>query len=378
MNIRRRCLAGLLPAVLALVAAAPAHANGIGDLYAATPGGVTELYVHGARTVTEVPVKPRPTALAFSPDGRSLYASGGRRLVHIDIETISADGELQLPAAASALAFPGGRELVIALPARRTLGLLEGPNAQVTETQALPGAADLLAADRRDPRVVAATRGGSWLAVYHTGDRELTTSSVEGRIQAIAVDRDRGAALVATAKPDRLTRLDLRDLRVVATVPLPAPPAAVAATLSGGVVAADRTIWSVGTGETRRIASAQGRIAHLATSDEGRVILAAGSERIEAFPEAGGGPLRTLEVADVAALAAIPAPSSVSGDGGRAPAGPGDGKGELPATSTVLERGARWIADRRDLVAIVLVALAIGIGSLAAGSVLLRRGRRTG
>ena len=324
--------------------------------------------------VVDVSVSPAPDALAFSNDGRALYASAGRKLVHIDIETISADGELQLPSRAAALAFPAGRELVVALPLQRTLGLLEGPNASITETEVLPGGADLLAGDRRDPRVVAAHRGGSWLAVYHVGDREMRTTIVEGRIAAVAVDRDRGAALVATSAPNRLTRIDLRELRVLSSIPLPAAPIAVVATSDGSVVASGRTLWAAGDRGLRRLADATKDVTHLAASDEGSVLLASGTDRIEAFSTKGRR-LRELAVPDVAALAAVPAASSVAGDGGtgEGPGGDKDAKGELPATSTVVDQGARWIADRRELVAAVAFGGAVGLLVLGALVVAMRR-----
>jgi len=80
-------------AVASLVAlgpvARPALANGIGDLYVAAKGGVDEVHVLSQSIVNTVDLTPAPTALAFSPDGRSLYAAdGGRFVTRIDIETI--------------------------------------------------------------------------------------------------------------------------------------------------------------------------------------------------------------------------------------------------------------------------------------------------
>ena len=141
---------GLALAMAAGVAGlgASVGAEEIGDLYAAVPTGVLELYVASASVVNTVPLAPAPRLLAFSPDGHELYAvTGTRHVVRIDVESITTSDPIALPATATALAYPKGDELAIALPASRTIGLLAEGDTSVSQSSVLPGAVDLVTAD---------------------------------------------------------------------------------------------------------------------------------------------------------------------------------------------------------------------------------------
>src|SRR5262249_33235675 len=149
--------------------------------------------------VNTVDLTPAPTRLAFSPDGRSLYtADGGRFITRIDIETISVAKRIAVPANVAALANGRDDLVAIAYPSRKTLGILDPSDDTLTETAALPGAVDLLAADRHETRIVAAQGGASWVAIVDPATRSLRTTTVTGKVVAVAIDPAGGAAYVAT------------------------------------------------------------------------------------------------------------------------------------------------------------------------------------
>ncbi|HEX8939074.1 MAG TPA: hypothetical protein VF763_02835 [Candidatus Limnocylindrales bacterium] len=379
-----RRLAAALVAVLWLAAvASPVAANGIGDLYAATRDGVLELHVDSARVVNVVPLVPGPTALAFSADGRALFAAGGlHRVVRIDIETLAVGDPVTLPGIAAALAYPQGIALAIALRDRGTIGVLSGAAGatEVRESGRLPGAPDLLAADRRDPRVVAAAIGASWVTVFDPATFALRSGTVTGAVTAVAVDRDRGGALVATRSPDRLYRLDLGDLHVLWQAALPAAPTAVAPTADGIVAAGGSSLWAVTRDGTRPFATAKGSIAGLAVSDEGRVVHVAVGDQVQAFA-ADGTPARLLTLGtgrDASALAAVPAGSSLFAGGhgttGAATSGSSGGAGvPVPVTSALADAASRVLGS-----SVLPAALAVGFVVLLLASAGIRLALRRG
>lgn len=377
----------LAAATLGFATAGPVGANGIGDLYAASSAGVLELHVESARIVNTVPIAPAPTELAFSPDGRTLYAgAGGRHLVTVDIESISASGTIDLPDAAVALAYPKGEELVLAFPASKTLGVLDTATQNVIQSSVLPGAVDLLAADRRDDRVIAAQSNGSWVAVFDPGSGSVRTATIPGHVQAIGFDRADMLALVATQAPNRIVAISLATAKTSWSATLPGAPTAVTALGVQPLVAVGSAVWAVTRTSAAKWADAAGSVEALAPSDEGTVIYAQEEGQVEAFASTGKA-VRTIKLSGTrapAAIAPVPHASSIAdGAGGSDGTGTGTGSGtgsatsgstpasgggkqKPPSTDTVVDDAMRWVGTRQVLPGAIAVGVAILVlGQLA-------------
>src|SRR6185369_4921284 len=119
-------------------------------------------------------------------------------VTRIDIETISVETRIAVPANVGALAHGKGDLLAIAYPSRKTVGILDPSGDTLTETAALPGAVDLLAANRHETRVVAAEHGATWLAIIDPDAHTVRTVTLDARIVALAVDPAGGFAYAAT------------------------------------------------------------------------------------------------------------------------------------------------------------------------------------
>jgi hypothetical protein len=370
----------VLAATLApLALAGPVAANGVGDLYVASSVGVLEIHVATATIVSTIPLLPAPAALAFSPDGRQLYVAGGdAQLNHIDIATLGVEAPIPMPGPVTAIAYPSGATVVATMPTRRTLAFVALPASTVTESAQLPGPGNLVTADRRDPRALVAEAGGSWLAVVDPGTSSFKKTTITGEIRAVAVERDRGGALVATTKPDSLIRVDLTTLAVDWTVALPGTPAAVAAMKSGAVVAVAATLYAVDGKKATSFAPTRSAATALVASDEGQYVHAQLVDAIEVF-DAAGKLQRTLELAgDRAplAMASVTRGSSlflgegdVSSPGTTAAgtAGP-NATGKPPSTSTIVDTAADLASQPP-----VRGALAVGLAILVLYAIVYRR-----
>lgn len=312
---------GALAPLLLAGLAGPALANGVGDLYVASPAGVLEVRVSTSTIVSTTSVLPSPQSLAFTPDGKTLYVgSGGAHITPIDIETLTVGDAISTPGPVTALAFPAGEILVGAMPLRRTLAFITVHDNSVVESAELPGPGNLLAGDRRDPRVAVADAGETWLDVVDPATSTARKTTVAGGIQALAIDRQNGGVLVATANPNALIRVDLTTLTTTWTVALPAAPTAVAALATSAIVACGSDLWTVGPTKATKWATARGAVVSMAASDEGDFLHIAESGTVEVF-DATGKLQRTLELGterDPVALAAVPAGSSLYlGNGGQ-------------------------------------------------------------
>jgi len=304
-----------LAALLAiLLAPSAALANGVGDLYVASPGGVLEVHVATSTVVSTIPVAPSPQSVVFSPDGRTLYASSsGANVTPIDIETLDVQTSLTAPGPISSLAFPAGQVLVATMPQRRTLAFFTVHGGTVAESAQLPGPGNILAGDRREARVAVAEAGSDWLEVVDPGTETMRKATLPGEIVAMAIDRDRGGVLVATRNPDAVLLVDLTSLATTWTVTLPGQPDAVAAMASTVVVGGGTTIWKVDGKTASAFATARKQVLVLTPSDEGSVIHVAESTGIEVF-DSSGILQRTLELSDErspVAMAAVPRGSSL-------------------------------------------------------------------
>jgi DNA-binding beta-propeller fold protein YncE len=371
-TLKQIAASGMLASLVwltSLTLAGPALANGVGDLYVASSSGVLELHVATSTVVSTIPVSPSPQTLAFSPDGRTLYAStGNAQVTPIDIATLDVQTPIDMPGPVSGLAFPAGQILVGAMPTRRTLAFATVHGGPVTESAQLPGSGNLLAGDRRDARVAVAEAGKSWLAIVDPATSALKKTTVDGEIRALAIERDRGGVLVAAHNPDSLIRIDLTSLAVSWTVKLTGTPAGVAALASNAVVAGDSNLWLVNGKTASAFATTRQTALALTTSDEGSFLHVAEASAVEVF-DTGGKLQRTLELPGErapVAMAAVPRGSSLFlGQGQAAPSAttPGQMPGALatvkpPTTSTVVDV-ASGIAASPPFQGALIVALLI-------------------
>ena len=305
----------VLAALLVAAPAGPVLANGVGDLYVASTAGVLEVHVSTSTVVSKIEMPQPPQALAFTPDGKTLYVgSGGARVTPIDIETLAVGTDIATPGPVSALAFPAGQILVGTMPQRRTLVFITVHSNDIAESAELPGPGNLIAGDRRDPRVAVAEAGGNWLEVVDPATTQARKTTFAGQIQALAIDRNNnGGLLVATSEPDALVRIDLTTLTVSWTITLPGIPTSVVALADSAVVAGGTNLWSVTASGATKFATAHDKVVAMSASDEGRFVHVAEPTAIEVF-DAGGTLQRTLDLgADrtPVALAAVPAGSSL-------------------------------------------------------------------
>lgn len=344
---------GVLASLLALMLSGPVLANGVGDLYVASSAGVIEVHVKTSTVVSTIPVVPAPQSLAFSPDGRTLYASGSNaQVVPIDIATLDVQASITMPGPVSALVFPSGEVLVATMPTRRTLAFAVIHGGAVTESSQLPGPGNLLAGDRRDPRVAVAEAGMSWLEVVDPATSTMKKTTVSGGIVALAIDRDRGGVLVVTQNPNAVIRVDLTSLANTWTVALSATPTAVASMQNTDIVASGTSLWKVDEKTATAFATTREPAILLTPSDEGSVIHVAESTGVEVF-DSKGSLQRTLELKDdraAVAMAAVPRGSSLFlGQGAAATPGTGGttapslATSKPPTTSTIVTTAANIV-----------------------------------
>jgi hypothetical protein len=340
---------GGLALVLLLTLSGSAAANGVGDLYVASSAGVLEVHVKTSTVVSTIPLLPAPTALAFAPDGKTLFVgNGGSHITPIDIATLEVGGAIAVPGPVSAVAFPQGAVLVGSMPTRRTLTFIGFPGAKVTESATLPGPGNLLAGDRHDPRVAVAEAGKSWLGIVDPATAAFKTATVTGQIRALAIDRGSGAALVATTSPNTLIRIDLTSLAVTWTATLSDVPTAVAPLASSVIVSVGTGLWRIAGTSAVHWATSRQPVLALAASDEGTVLHVEEKNAIEVFG-ATGTLQRTLELSGdraPVAMAAVPAGSSLATgtDPGTEPsptatghAASALGSDKPPVTSTIVD-----------------------------------------
>lgn len=294
-----------------------------------------------------------------------------------------------LPAPAAGLAYPQGGRLIAALPSRRRLAVIDVAGGTLTESDPLAGPVDLVAADPRDGRVVAAAHGGRWVAIFDSSTGNLTSIATNGTVSAVALDSAGGVALVATSAPNDVVAISLRTGRTAWTATLTGAPSAVVVAGDRVVAATGRTLWSIdraAAATTPRLsqwAVAASPVLSLAASDNGTTVYAREAARLEALdarPAAGGGAAgapasRTIALTGGRApigMAAVPGAASTVGGPGQtrgattstgATVGTGGTGHKLPSTDTVIEAAARWV----DLRPLLPGALAVGLVILVAG-----------
>ena len=364
-----------------------AAANGVGDMYVASSAGILEVHVKTSTVVSTIPIVPAPQALAFAPDGRTLFVgSGGNHVSPIDIGTLEVGDAIALPGPVSALAYPQGAVLVGSMPTRRTLTFVHFPGTAATESAELPGPGNLLAGDRHDPRIAVAEAGKSWVDIVDPATSTFKTATVSGEIRALAIDRGLGAVLVATTNPNVLARIDVSSLAVIWTATLSGVPTAVAPLTSSVIVSIGTGLWRVSGGSAVHWATARQAVLALAGSDEGSVLHVEEKSGIEVFGAAGT-LQRTLEISTdraPVAMAAVPAGSSLAtgtdAGTGATPTATGHTAAAItsskpPSTPTLMD-SVNSIVSERPVQGAIAVALAILLGYWLLVHWYDRRGRR--
>lgn len=309
-------------------------ANGIGDLYAGVPGGLIELHMASSSIVNQLDFEPPAESLAFSNDGRTLWAARAQAsLTRIDIETISIGVPIKLTGPALAVVVPEGNSALVAVKGESKVSIVEPTRDGVRESRALPAEPDLLAANRHEPLAVAARRGGRWIAIVDPATGAVQTLKVDGAIVGVAVDQRGGVGYAVTTGPARLWRIRLRDPKITDRVDLAVASTAVVATAKGPVVAAGREIWIVGSSVARLLAKTDADISTITASDDGELVYLGGADSVSAI-DLKGKLLSTFSLPDrqnPTALAAIPAPSSLGAGAGGGSVPPPN----APVTSTM-------------------------------------------
>lgn len=396
-RLLRALCATLVVAGLVIPGASVALANGVGDLYVAGPDGVVEVFLAGQKIETTVDVGAAAAHLAFTNDGSSLFvvdAKGG--LQRINIENINVDRTYSLSKNAVAVAHPKGTSLFVALAGEAALAVLPQDETATTEGPTLSGAADLLATDRRENRLVAAQAGHSWLDIVEPASAHVTKVQVDGDIVAIAVARAEGYAYVAMEAPNQLVRVSLTTGEADWKTDLPGAPSALTAVPEAAVVAIGDKLYHVKDGKASAWSTAKtgisGPVTELATSDEGAFVYAATEAGVIAVNAAqpDAEPAANVAVAEGVWLAPIPKESSLykgtgAGTGPEASNGTGEGNGttnntgngtkasHAPATDTEDDGGPLWHRSGPDPLLLFGFGGAIVVGVLLGSYALMKR-----
>ncbi len=323
MTLTRRIMwAGIALAALLwplVLAAGVARANGIGDLYVGAGSRIVEVHLAGAAVVNTVDLPHGATSVAFSPDGRSLYAATGRSEVSVvDIGTISLAGAVTAAGPVVAVAHPAGDRLAVAIPDLQRVALLPSDGGTATDV-ALAGSPDLLAADRRAAIVLAASSSGGWVAVIDASLGTSRTVPIDGRVVGLVVDRDSGGAYIATRSPDAVVRLDLGTRKVAWTVKLSATPTGIASVVDGAVVASGKRLFKASASGATAFETLPDTAVAVAGSDDGKVVVVALGDRVLAYAASGGSVRSEVAMAageHATAIAPVPKPIVLDGAGG--------------------------------------------------------------
>lgn len=350
----------LLAAACALMllagVAAPASANGIGDVYVGSGSSVAEVYVAAGRVVNRVSIGGRANALAFANDGRTLFVGDGTpHVAVVDIASISLTRTLDVPGTPGALAVPEGTLVAAAQPTTDRIAFVDPSSGTVTLTDPLPGPVDVLAADRREPLLLAGAEGGRWAAVVNPATRAVRTLRIPGLLSAAAIAPHANVGYITTRSPSAVVAVDLETATPLWRRQLSVVPVGVAAYGDAAIVASDSGLWEVSSSSAREAAPLAAATA-VTVSDDGAVILVLDRHGVTAMDLAAGTARDVAVAANPDALAAAPRPSSLLSAG--ATGSPGQTLvSTLPPTNATLAEALATITSARVPPAVIAGAL---------------------
>lgn len=294
-----------------------ALANGIGDLYVSDPKGVLELYLKASIIENQIPDLPAaPTMLEFSANGATLYASDkSTDLYQIRISDLSHSGPTRTVTPITAMAYPFGSSLFVAVRGSKTLRVLADGTASFADGPTLPAAADLLAADPRETRFAAAAKGGSWVAIVEPASSKVISvggaAGIGGKVAAMAVARAEGYVWVATTAPNRVALVSLSTGQVASSAPLETAPTSVTALGKFAVASTGSDLFRVQGTKATAWAKAPGGVLDLAADLSAQFVYIATSDKVVALSVANpkASPAASVSLKDGAPGALAPVPN---------------------------------------------------------------------
>jgi len=383
--------------LLAMPAAGPVLAERSGDLYATSPGEtgtvLNEIDLLGQQVILPpTAVNAGSRHLAFTDIGTLYLGDGGVNLERVNVKTLETAMLPQLPAAATDIAHPTGTSLYLAYPSRSALGILAAGQDTPVDGQTLTGPADLLAADRRETRLLAAEVGKSWVDIVNTTTNDVAKVTVVGSVVAAAISGVDHVAYVVTADPNTVVAITLDTAKVAWTAALPNRPTAVTASWdakqpASAIVAVGASLYAATGGTAKIWATLPDAASALVTSDEGRFVYAASTGGVVAISveKPTAAPVARVDLTKPPlGMAALPDVSSLAGDGGQAsgssasPGAPGQPsptprKTKAPATDTVGGEDGTYRAPGADLVTVFGGMIGIAIVVLLLSRNAIRR-----
>jgi len=268
-----------------------ALANGVGDLYVADPSAkaVLEVYLKTSSIEKPIDVQSAADALAFTPDGQTLYSSDGSTdLYQTRISDLSVTGPVKAAAPVTAIAHPMGSSLFLALQGSRQLSVLIDGSSTVIDGPTLPAVPTLLAADSREARFAAADAGGTWVSIVEPASGKVVEANqgkpLGGKVVAMAIARAEGYVWVATTGQDRVFLISLSTGAVVNSAPLnDGPPTAIAALGNYAVVASGARLDKVVAQSVTPWATAPGQVSGLAADLYAAFLYVATTDKVTAL-----------------------------------------------------------------------------------------------
>jgi hypothetical protein len=444
-----RTLAAATMAVSLLLAGGSgrvALANGVGDLYVADPQNVDEIYLKQQKIEMRIPVPPTaaslasnppgsaaptatptssdsaapsasgqvsypvwtraetctdpappkttpaPTHLAFTIDGKTLYAANGTTdLYAIRVSDLCPRGPITTAAAVTAIAHPKGSALYIAMAETKMLSVLSDGGTTPIEATSVLATADILAADPREPRLIAAKAGEPWIAILDAASPSgkpvyaAGAKGLGGKVVAVAIARAEGYAWIAESSPNRVYRIELATGHVTNTAVLDGgAPTAITAIDGAAIVSVGADLFRVRAGQNvaTKWATADQPILQLASDLNAGYVYTGTASAVAAINVTT--PLKVSASVPIpgapTAFAAIPnGPSTLPAVNGSANGGTGGGPGNsngttngsakphkthAPPTDTISDVAGGMNADITSVIAVLAgVVVVVTVGS---------------
>ncbi len=292
-------------------------ANGIGDLYVADPKGVLELYLKASIIENQIPDLPAvPSMLAFSANGATLYASDkSADLYQIKISDLSHSGPTRTATPITAMAYPFGSSLFVAVQGSKTLSVLADGAPTFADGPTLPAVPDLLAADPRETRFAAAALGASWVAIVEPASSKVISvggaAGIGGKVVDMAVARAEGYVWVATTAPNRVALVSLSTGQVASSAPLDAAPTAVTALGKYAVASTGSDLFKIQGSKASAWATSPGKALDLASDLSAQFVYVATADKVVALSVAdpNASPAASVKLTNGAPAALAPVPN---------------------------------------------------------------------